>query len=65
LSTLLQPRPQSTSAFSIVLDELDVYLKEPLVTNETGEFDLSFSPVRERTKKENKLPTLASMERDH
>jgi hypothetical protein len=45
LSTLLQLWPKCTGAdANKVLDELDVYLKEPLATNEEGEFDLSFSP---------------------
>ena len=47
LSTLLQPWPKCTGAdANKVLDELDVYLKEPLETKEEGEFDLSFSPLQ-------------------
>jgi hypothetical protein len=46
LSTLLQQRPKSTGAANKVLDELDVFLKEPLATNEEGKFDLSFRPVQ-------------------
>jgi hypothetical protein len=46
LSTLLQPRPQPSGAVSKVLVELNDYHKEPHVTNEAGEFVLSFSPIQ-------------------
>ncbi len=46
LSTLLQPRPQPSGAVSKVLVELNDDHKEPLVTNEAGEFVLSFSPIQ-------------------
>ena len=55
LSTFLQPRPPS-GAVSKVLDELDAYLKEPLVTNEAGEFDLSFSPIQYWKMNEHRFP---------
>jgi hypothetical protein len=64
LSTLLQPRPKSTGAANKVLDELDVYLKEPLATNEEGEFDLSFSPVQYWKMNEHRFPALAPIARD-
>ncbi len=63
LSTLLQPRPPSR-VVSKVLDELDAYLKEPLVTNEAGEFDLSFSPIQYWKMNEHRFPALAPMARD-
>jgi hypothetical protein len=64
LSTLLQPRPKSTGAANKVLDELDVYLKEPLATNEEGEFDWSFSPVHYWKMNEHRFPALAPIARD-
>jgi hypothetical protein len=64
LSTLLQSRPKSTGAANKVLDELDVYLKEPLATNEEGEFDLSFSPVQYWKMNEHRFPALAPIARD-
>ena len=64
MPTLLQPRPKSTGAANKVLDELDVYLKEPLATNEEGEFDLSFSPVQYWKMNEHRFPALAPIARD-
>jgi hypothetical protein len=64
LSTLLQPRPKSTATANKVLDELDVYLKEPLAKNEEGEFDLSFSPVQYWKMNEHRFPALAPIARD-
>ena len=61
LSTLLQPWLKCTEAdANKVLDELDVYLKEPLVTNEEGEFDLSFSPLQYWKLNEHRFPALCT-----
>ena len=65
LSTLLQPWPKCTGAnANKVLDELDVYLKEPLATNEEGEFDLSFSPLQYWKLNEHRFPALTPIARD-
>ena len=65
LSTLLQPRSKSTEAdANKVLNELDVYLKEPLATNEEGEFHLSFSPLQYWKLNEHRFPALAPIARD-
>jgi hypothetical protein len=49
---------------SKVLDELDVYLKEPLETKQEGEFDLSFSALQYWKLNEHRFPALASIARD-
>jgi len=58
-SVLPQSRPQSYAAAEKVLGEFEKYLSEPVIVNDSEEFDLSYSPLLFWTLNEYRFPALA------
>ena len=62
-SVLVRPRTLSKGVAKI-LDEFDVYFKEPPIVNEKGQFDLDFSPCDYWKVNQHRFPALAPIARD-
>nr|CAH0105858.1 unnamed protein product [Daphnia galeata] len=62
-SVLVRPRTLSKGVAK-VLDEFDVYFKEPPIVNEKGKFDLDFSPCDYWKVNQHRFPALAPIARD-
>ena len=62
-SFLVRPRTLSKSVAK-VLEEFDVYFKEPPIVNEKGQFDLDFSPCDYWKVNQHRFPALAPIARD-
>jgi hypothetical protein len=63
-SIVSQSRPHSNAPGEKVLDEFEKYLAEPVVVNDSGEFDLSYSPLLFWKLNEHRFPALAPIARD-
>ena len=59
-----QSRPQSYAAAEKVLEKFEKYLSELVIVNDSGEFDLSYSPLLFWTLNEHGFPALALIARD-
>ncbi|KZS07307.1 Uncharacterized protein APZ42_028993 [Daphnia magna] len=63
-SVLPQSQPQSHGAREKVLEEFQNYLAEPVIVNDSGEFDLSYSPLLFWKLNEHRFPVLSLIARD-